>query len=299
MKPKILKFDFNNENKSSVMSVRQNVLSKILEGQWTTSYKGQGMEFSEYRAYVYGDDATTIDWKASLKSGETLAKEFEQERSAEAVFLFDVGDSMLFSSRKDGKMKVEYAGDLILSTAKAILTSGHAVGMIMFGDKLHAKIKPNIGLSVANSFKSTLEEVENYGGKFNFQKAMSLLLNTQYQRLVVIIVSDFINLPKTWYKYIEILNQKYEVIGIMIRDHRDRFLPHGGQIVLQHPSGQEVIYVDAAEYTKKFHEQIMEDEEFIKKKFKVAQAELLRLETTQNGFVKLVKFFNKRIVVNR
>lgn len=299
MKPKILKFDFDDEVKNVEVSARQSVLSRILEGQWTARYKGQGMEFSEYRTYVYGDDSTTIDWKASLRSGETLVKVFEQERNAEAIFLFDVGDTMLFSSRKDGKMKVEYAGDLILSTTKAILKSGHAAGMIMFGEKIYAKIDPNIGLAIENRFKNSLRKTDNYGGKFNFSMAMSLLLNMRQRRLVIIIVSDFVNLPEAWYRYIEILNQKFEVIGIMIRDHRDRFLPYEGQIVLQDPSTNETIYVDAAKHAKKYHKYIMEDELFITRKFKSAQAELLKLETTQDGFARLVRFFKKRVVIDR
>jgi uncharacterized protein (DUF58 family) len=299
MKPKILKFDFDNEKKVAELSVRQSVLSRILEGQWSSRYKGQGMEFSEYRKYVYTDDATIIDWKASLKSGETLVKEFDEEKSAEAIFLFDVGDSMLFSSRKDGKMKVEYAADLILSTAKSILKSGHAAGMVMFGDKLYSRINPNIGLAIEKHFKTAFKKMNNYGGKFNFSKAMGLLLSLNHQRLVIIIVSDFIDLPDYWYRYIEILNQKYEVIGIMIRDHRDRFLPYEGQIVLQDPSSQETIYVDVATYAEKYHKNIMEEELFITSKFKSAQADLLKLETTQDGFAGLVNFFKKRIVVSR
>lgn len=299
MQPIKLEFDFDDESKKAEMAVRQNVLSRILEGQWTARYKGQGMEFSEYRIYVYGDDATTIDWKASLKSGNTLVKEFEEDRSAEAMFLFDVGDSMLFSTRKDGKMKVEYAAELVLFTTKAILRSGHAAGLMMFGDNLKTKINPNIGLAIEKEFKSKFHDKSLYGGKFNFTKAMQILLSLKNQRLVIIIVSDFIGMPEGWYRYIEILNQKYEIIGVMIRDHRDRYLPHEGQIVLKDPSTEETIYVDAVTYAHKYHEQVLKEEKFIEKKFKVSKAGLLKLETGQDAYAGIVKFFRQKKVIEK
>ena len=299
MQPKKLEFDFDDESKSVVMAVRQNVLSRILEGQWTARYKGQGMEFSEYRTYVYGDDATAIDWKASLRSGNTLVKEFEEDRSAAAIFLFDVGDSMLFSTRKDGKMKVEYAAELVLFTTKAILKSGHAAGLMMFSDNLKTKIDPNIGLAIEKEFKNKFHDKTKYGGKFNFSKAMQMLLSLGNQRLVIIIVSDFIGMPEGWHKYIEILNQKYEIIGVMIRDHRDRYLPHEGQIMLKDPSTEETIYIDAAAYAPKYHKQVLEEEKIIEKKFKASKADLLKLETKQDSYAGIVKFFKQIKVINK
>ena len=63
--PKIRKLD---------VYARQSALSDVIEGNWTTTFKGHGMEFSGYRSYQYGDDASLIDWKASLRSKSLLIK---------------------------------------------------------------------------------------------------------------------------------------------------------------------------------------------------------------------------------
>ena len=60
---------------------RQSALSQYIEGNWTTTVKGQGIEFTGYRSYTYGDDASMIDWKASLRSKSLLVKEYEQEKT--------------------------------------------------------------------------------------------------------------------------------------------------------------------------------------------------------------------------
>ncbi|GIU69573.1 MAG: hypothetical protein KatS3mg002_0809 [Candidatus Woesearchaeota archaeon] len=83
--PKIRKLD---------VYAKQQALSEVIEGNWTTTFKGHGMEFSGYRTYQYGDDASLIDWKASLRSKSLLVKEYEQEKSVNVFFLFDVSNSI-------------------------------------------------------------------------------------------------------------------------------------------------------------------------------------------------------------
>ena len=53
---------------------KKNTLTQTMEGNWTTMYKGRGMEFAGYRQYTYGDDASMIDWKASLRAKNILIK---------------------------------------------------------------------------------------------------------------------------------------------------------------------------------------------------------------------------------
>ncbi len=298
MKVKTLNLDFNNKMQPIELSTRQNLLSEIFEGKWVARYKGRGMEFSEYRNYVYGDDANNIDWRASLRSNNLLVRQFEQDRSVNALFVLDVSDNMLFSSRQDGKMKVEYAAELVMAMSRPILNTGNAAGLIMFNNTIVTKLDPNIGLAVEHRMKSLLTNPENYGGKFNFNKMMKVLLNLKESKLVIIIITDFIGLKKGWAKYIEILNEKYDIIGIMVKDHRDRYLPPRGQVVVQNPSSNKRIFVDSSKYGKLYHQTILDEERNISRLFKAMKCDMLRLETTEDAFSKLVKFFRKRIVVN-
>ncbi len=298
MNVKKLNLEFDNKMQPIELTTRQNLLSEIFEGKWVARYKGQGMEFSEYRNYVYGDDANNIDWRASLRTNQLLVRQFEQDRSVNALFVLDVSDNMLFSSRSDGKMKVEYAAELVMSMARPILNTGNAAGLIMFNNKIVTKLDPNIGLAVEHRMKSLLTNPENYGGEFSFNKMMKVLLNLKESKLVIILVTDFIGLKKGWAKYIEILNEKYDIIGIMVKDHSDRYLPARGQVVVQDPSSNKRIYVDAAGYGKLYHKSILDEERNISRLFHAMRCDLLRLETTEDAFSKLVKFFRKRIVIN-
>jgi len=277
---------------------KQSALSEVIEGNWTTSFKGHGMEFSGYRPYQYGDDASIIDWKASLRSKSLLVKEYEQEKSVNVYFMFDVSNSMLFTSTQ--KLKAEYAAEVISSLAYAILSSGDSVGMSMFTDKLVTRLPLNVGKRMHYMLINDLSNVNHYGGDFNFGKSMNLLFTTLTTRAVIIIVSDFIGIEEKWYKYLRIASQRYEVIGIMIRDPRDRELPKGvGQYVLEDPYTNEKLYVDVNQYAD-VYKKIVEDEEAeIEKQFKATKSDLLKLSTDKEFYKDIVTFFKKRALTHR
>ena len=89
--------------KNVEVRARLDIINKFLEGDWTTMLKGTGTEFAGFRPYnVFVDDASLIDWKATLRSGEILVREFETTRSFQVFILVDVSDSMLFSSTGKG-----------------------------------------------------------------------------------------------------------------------------------------------------------------------------------------------------
>jgi len=287
--PKIRKLD---------VYAKQSVLSEVIEGNWTASFKGHGMEFSGYRAYTYGDDASIIDWKASLRSKSLLVKEYEQERSVNVYFLVDVSNSMLLTSGK--KLKAEYTAELVSSLAFAILRSGDAVGMSLFTDRLVTKRALNLGKRMHYLIVKDLSNVNNYGGNFNMSNAIKMLSTVMKTRAVIIIVSDFIGLENGWEKYLRIASQRNEVIGIMVRDPRDRELPKGtGQYLLEDPYTGEKLYVDVNQYAAEYKKFVEQEELEIEKQFKAARADLLRITTDEDFYRKIIKFFKKRALTHR
>src|SRR5512141_1488904 len=93
--------------KQREVRAKRKVLARMLEGSWTALLKGRGMEFAGFRKYTYGDDASRIDWGASLRAKETLIREFEEYKSVNVLFLMDMSNTMLFTSQR--KLKAEYA----------------------------------------------------------------------------------------------------------------------------------------------------------------------------------------------
>ena len=130
---------------------RRDVLSKTVEGSWATSFKGQGMEFTGYRAYTYSDDASLIDWRASLRAKETLVREFEEFKNFKVVFLLDVSDTMLFTTTD--KLKAEYGAELVYTLAQSASRAGDAIGLAMCSDRLVSSVEPSFGKGIRFQFQ--------------------------------------------------------------------------------------------------------------------------------------------------
>lgn len=290
---KDLQLDLKPTIKKSDIYARRSILSKMIEGSWVTTFKGRGIEFSGYRKYQYGDDASLIDWKASLRNKEPLVREFEEFKSFKVFLLLDVSESMLFTSTK--KLKCEFAAELGYSLADSILKSGDAVGLGMFTDKLIAKVDPNIGTGVIDKIHNELSNGKNYGGKFDLKHVLKQTVSFLKSRAVIIILSDFIGLAKGWERYVRMLGEQYEILAIMIRDPRDRELPKGvGQYSMEDPYSNDYLYVDVNDYADAYMKQVSEEEKRIRKVFEGSKGGFIMIETDKNYLKPLLHFFRKR-----
>lgn len=283
--PKLKKLDVNS---------RKDVLSTSLQGEWSSSLKGRGIEFAGFRTYQYGDDASLIDWRASLRAGETLIREFEEYKNFTIFFLLDVSNSMLFSSHE--KLKCEYAAEVVYAIADAMNKAGDSVGMAMFNSGFVAKVAPFVGMEVMNNMKSNLIKPENYGGDFDFKKVLLLTKSFLPGNAVVVIVSDFIGLPEGWEQYIRMMAEEFEFVAIMIKDPRDRDIPEdSGQVLLKDPYSGENFYVDTKKISRQYAESVRKEEEYIKSVFRKARGDFLLLTTDNDDYLRnLLRFFQAR-----
>ncbi|MFP4567998.1 MAG: DUF58 domain-containing protein [Candidatus Woesearchaeota archaeon] len=293
MRPQELNINIKSRLNKVDLNSRRDILSRTLQGEWSTTFKGHGMEFAGFREYEYGDDASLIDWRASLRSKSTLVREFEDYKNFSVFFLFDVSNSMFFSSH--GTLKCEFAAEVIYVLADAINKAGDAIGIAMATDKFKIKVKPNIGLEAINRIKKALIDINNYGGVFDFKKALLTAKSFLGEKAVIIIVSDFFSITKSWEKYVRMLSNEYELIALLIRDPRDRHIPkNAGQILLKDPDTGDNIYVDTKKISDDYNTEIKQQEKYIENVFRQSKGDYLILQTDEPYLMKLVQFFQRR-----
>ncbi|MDD9952907.1 MAG: DUF58 domain-containing protein [Candidatus Woesearchaeota archaeon] len=284
MRVKQLDLNLSPKVSSKEVKARRRVLSRTLEGAWNAFVKGQGMEFAGFRKYTFGDDASRIDWGASLRAKDTLVREFEEYKNVNVLFLFDVSDSMLLSSQK--KLKAEYAAEIIFEVSLAILDNGDSVGYAMFSDRVVNKQMPGVGSGLVSKMSYAFMDPRNYGGKKRFDKVMGVANAFLSQPALVILVSDFINLGKNWEQYIRMIAQKFDIIGIMVRDPRDAIFPEtASQFLLEDPLSGERIYVDVQQCKEIFEEHAQKEEEYIKNVFSSVNASCVKIDTSNNDLL--------------
>ncbi|MGE0793004.1 MAG: DUF58 domain-containing protein [Candidatus Woesearchaeota archaeon] len=272
---------------------RRDVLSKNIEGGWATLFKGRGMEFTGYRQYSFSDDASSIDWRASLRSKDLLIREYEEFKNFNILFVLDTSNGMLFTT--GDKFKAEFGAELLYDLADESSTAGDAIGLTIFNDSIKEVIQPAYGRGMTLRFSKTLHKLENYGGLRDFKKSMLQLSSIIQERCIIVLISDFINLPEDWMKYVVMLSKKHHVIGIMVRDKRDYELPDVGQFSLKDPNSNQTIYIDTKQFANKYKEYSKKEEETVVSFFKKIKSNCLVLENEDLKSREKMKMFFSRL----
>jgi uncharacterized protein (DUF58 family) len=113
-----------------------------LTGQYRSAFRGLGLEFEEVREYRRGDDARTIDWKVTARTGELYVKRYREERDLTVLMVVDLSASTRFGS---GVMTVH---DLIAEASSLFALAAarrDRVGAILFDDHVRKVIPPRLG----------------------------------------------------------------------------------------------------------------------------------------------------------
>ena len=294
MPVKELNIHFSKKHPSTKIVGKRELLSRELEGNWTTTFKGRGLEFTGYRQYTYADDASLIDWRASLRSKEILVREFEEFRNFNVVFLLDTSNSMLFTSTD--QFKAEYGAELVYALSRAAASAGEAVGLFMFSNKIVHTIPPGFGPGMRRRFELGLIDKENYGGPRDFKKSSLQANSLLGPRAIVVVVSDFLGLDKNWETYLGIIARKHDLIGIQIKDKRDQTLPPTGQFLVQHPNTNEQLYMDNVLFRKQYEQEAKAHERYVSSVFKKLGGRALVVENGEDVNRSLERFFNSQRV---
>lgn len=70
------------------------LLTDVLSGGYRSTFRGMGVEFSDVREYVEGDDPRSVDWNVSARYGRPFVKRFVEERERTLVFVLDLSATM-------------------------------------------------------------------------------------------------------------------------------------------------------------------------------------------------------------
>lgn len=249
-------------------------------------FRGTGLEFAQLKEYIPGeDDATRIDWKASLRTGKVFIKQYEEERDLDIIVMLDVSSSMEFGTQN--RIKREFAGIMAGAIVSAGIGIGDNVGFCMYADKIVKFLEPS---NDETQYYRSLELIirrENYGGKSDLDKALRFILNNVKENTILFIISDFIGTGKDWEDSIKMVSGKLnDVMGIMVRDLRDEILPKGsGNFRFRDPYSDRTIIVNMDKAKKQYEEMAKEQSDYVKTVFRRSNAGFVKI-FTHEPFVK-------------
>ena len=205
-----------------------------LAGQYRASFRGQGLEFDDYREYQPGDEPRFIDWKVTARTGSPYVRRFHEEREQVLLLAVDTSASMQYASSVSQYSKLEYAALVAAVLAYSAARNNDNVGLLLFGSHPAFYLPPAKGMK---QFLRIIREIitpRNNGEDAGIDEVSAEILRTQRKRTMCFLISDF--LMPTDKQSIGKLNFKHELIPLRIADAMELELPEdAGSVCIQDP----------------------------------------------------------------
>ncbi len=256
---------------------------------------GKGLEFDGYRDFSQNDDASLIDWKASVRGRKLLIKKYIEERDLKFIFVVDVSDNMIFGSTE--KLKCEYVAELTAALSHLILMTGDRVGYTLFSDKVVKRDVPKIGTKHFDIFVSYLTDPSIYGGRSDLNKVLaSLAESVDRSTSMIFLISDFINVNESYKKNFEILAGVFETVAIIVRDPLDKTFPSlNKEIVLENPETGEKLLINPKVAKSVYEKNAAKQLNLVKQMFRNCNIDFLDLTTDKPFSTEIANFLKERI----
>lgn len=213
----------------------------LFAGNYTSAFRGGGLEFEESRPYVPGDDIRSIDWNATARSAEPFVKQFREERNQTLLFLLDVSASMGFGSA--GPTKAATGAHAIALMAAAAGRAGDRVGLIVFDQAVRRQVP--VGRGGAHSLRvirAALESDSATQGTTRLGAGLRAVSAATRRRAVVVVISDFRDpelFPASRDSAVGTelgeLARRHDVVAAVVVDPREEALPDVGPIRVVDP----------------------------------------------------------------
>ncbi|MFA6089225.1 MAG: DUF58 domain-containing protein [Candidatus Woesearchaeota archaeon] len=265
----------------------------LLSGSYKSVFKGRGIEFSEVREYVPGDDIRTIDWNVTAKMNHPYVKEFIEERDLTVYFLFDISASGEFGSKKEKK---ESAIEICASIMFSAINNNDRVGLLMFSDKVERYVPPRKGKRHVLSLIREMLYYESKNKTTNIYEALRFATRIIKRKSVIFLVSDFFDDSKDYKKYLSILKRRHDVIAINLRDEREFDIPNVGYIELEDEETGEQILVNTNDpmFLKNFKELSNKENKHLENTFKRQGIDMLMVKSGERFDAPLKRLFMLR-----
>jgi len=150
--------------------------------------RGLGLEFHQLREFRDGDSLRQIDWKATARQRTPIAREYQDERDQQIIFMLDCGRRM---RSQDGELAhFDHALNACLLLSYVALRQGDAVGLSTFASDRAHYLAPVKGTGQLNVLLNSVYDLDSTQRPADYQAAATQLLARQKRRALVVLVTN-------------------------------------------------------------------------------------------------------------
>ncbi len=264
----------------------------LLQGAYHSVFKGRGIEFSEVREYVPGDDIRTIDWNVTARMNFPYIKEFIEERDLTIYIVLDVSASNKFGYEETKKQKtIELSASLMFSALK----NNDNIGLCLFTDKVEKFIPPRKGKKHVLKLIREMIQFTPESSLTEISSTLSYLSKIIKRKGIIFIISDFFA-DKPFEKELRLLKNKHDVVAININDIRESEIPDIGYIELEdEETGEQILVNTSNKFFRENYAKMSQEKDLnLKNLFKKLKIDVIQLKTNEPFEINLRKFFKIR-----
>jgi uncharacterized protein (DUF58 family) len=260
-------------------------LDGVLQGDYRSLFRGNGIDLVDLREYQPGDDVRAIDWNVTARMDTPYVREYVEDREITAWFLLDLSPSVDFGSVDAERVKRTVLIDFVGSLARLLTRRGNRVGAMFYGNTVERILPARGGRDqVLRLIDDLLAQPRLLNAPFtDLVPLLEAGQQTIKRRSLVFIVSDFISAPG-WERPLSLLNRRHEVVAVRLFDPREIELPDVGALIMEDAETGEQLYVDThdAGFRRRFRDAAQRRESEVSGAFKRSGVEALSLSTDED-----------------
>ena len=222
------------------------LVTDALAGEYSSAFRGQGMEFDKVREYISGDDIRSIDWNVTARTSVPHIKVYREEREMTLMLLVDVSSSLKFGTSR--YFKIELAAELAAILAFMATRNQDKVGLVIFSDHVEKYIPAKKGRSHIWQIIRTVLAHESQGKKTNIASALEFVTKVCKRHAMSFVISDFY--CSGYEKALRQIAKHHELICVKIEDSSEFNMPKCGIVDFVDTESGQIMAVDTG--SKKF-----------------------------------------------
>jgi len=268
-------------------------LEGILQGDYKSPWRGDGLDLADLREYQYHDDVRRMDWNATARLGTPYVRDYLEDREIPVWFLLDMSPSMTFEGVSVSKHAVLMEFTLLM--CRLMLGRGNRAGAMIFSGGVDRIIPARGGRRQLLHIVNAVSEHRPRQNTTDLKQVLTDAASVIPRRSLVFVVSDFITSPG-WEGVLSRLGQRHDLVAVRLTDPLETRLPDVGFLTFQDAESGEQLFVDTHDrhFRTRFAAAADAREEALRAAFEKAGVDVVELATEDDVMDALMRFAQMR-----
>lgn len=150
---------------------------------------GHSLEFEKIKEYVQGDDARTINWKATARTGNVMVNMYTDARQQQVYCLVDKGRNMKMPF--DGLTLLDHSVNAALALLNVALLKQDKAGLITFSNKVSDVVAADRRNNQLHLIMETLYKQQTEFKESDYEALWKLVYHNITQRSLILLFTNF------------------------------------------------------------------------------------------------------------